>query len=1305
MMKNELTLLKDQRVQQSIQGLQKRLATCSHEIGKIKQSTDVIRENLNRQFESAVNHIRAQHAHELAHAITSTDDNTNNTWTKFDTETLKSIDNERKKVKALRAELVSNRETIQSKLKETIQSLQHSAKSERTRLQSAFDSNKEQLRRSWLDNDSVYSELTEFAEKRSIRINDNAGGDVLDATVEGDGSFVAFRQAIQREIDANRLQLSKITKSSIARFSDSWQIWALSLLLGLIICYVVWVTQSDLPSQNRLIYSMIGLAGGSILSGLASFIALRPFIKRRIHSVVPLIIGSHTKVRSMISFAEKHLQNVLSEKVRQIEEKLKNDLANAEQNASSKLTELKLSYDKAKNEVAESSAAQRRDLLAIFEKQFVALEKQGEVEVKSLQQINQGKLHQAHADLQQTLITQREHEKRQTEYMRFRIRHAIEEAAKRVDQATGAVHKFCPPWPTSLDSMRSLIRGQNELGFVPVGSLDVQIGTNFEEALQESETSPLHARLPLVFKLIEHGLLMIRCNSQNHLQAQTLIRNVVLRAFSSLPPGELQVTIIDPDGLGREYSHLMQLADYDPTMVNHRVWTQSVHITEQLAKLSHHTEDVIQQLLRDKYQDIRQYNREAGSMAEPYRLVVWSRFPAGVDESSWRYLSSLISSGGRCGVSTILLVDEDMTLPPSVDLHRFDYVGLQLRLVSNADGTANFQVADPALSQFDLSVEQPPETSIQTELLRTIAEESLKANRVEVPFLGIVPSDAPKYQQRSANGLSIPIGQAGVGRVQHLKLGHGTAQHVLIAGKTGSGKSSLLHTLVSSAASYYSPDELRLVLLDFKKGVEFQVYAETELSHADIIGIESQREFGLSALEYVDRIMQRRGEAFRAAGVQDVPSWCHVRPNEPMPRIMIVIDEFQEIFTEDDKLAQQAAMYLDRIVRQGRSFGIHVILASQTLGGAYSLPRTTLAQMAVRIALQCEGADAMMILSEDNLAAERLRHSGQAVYNDQSGRIEGNQPFQVAYLEKSVQRECLASLPKYDRPSNPMHGGLEKRVVFDGHRKAEWDQANVERELGRLLADKDSSLALLLGDSVSIEPVVACQLHRQAGQNVLIVGNDDENLAAVLRSIMQSFSMPFVSDHSKRKLSYIDMSRDEDVYTYEVMRRFKSSESCTAINGANLTPWITELYGTLQARMKLLDDENSDGASNADWAHEFVVISHLGRLRSLRKNDEFSFGDDEAPKIDKMFQELLRDGPAVGIHFCLGCDNANTVNRWLSRQSMHDFEYRVLMQMSINDSNHLVDSAAANRLDKNVLLFYTESTGIIRKFRPYAVNA
>src|SRR6266568_6635179 len=112
-----------------------------------------------------------------------------------------------------------------------------------------------------------------------------------------------------------------------------------------------------------------------------------------------------------------------------------------------------------------------------------------------------------------------------------------------------------------------------------------------------------------------------------------------------------------------------------------------------------------------------------------------------------------------------------------------------------------------------------------------------------------------------------------------------------------------------------------------------------------------------------------------------------------MPRILLIVDEFQEFFVEDDRMSQEASQLLDRLVRQGRAFGIHVLLGSQTLGGAYSLARSTIDQMAVRVALQCSEADGHLILSEENHAARLLSRPGEAIYNDANGLVEGNDPF------------------------------------------------------------------------------------------------------------------------------------------------------------------------------------------------------------------------------------------------------------------------------------------------------------------------
>src|SRR5438270_4463054 len=129
-----------------------------------------------------------------------------------------------------------------------------------------------------------------------------------------------------------------------------------------------------------------------------------------------------------------------------------------------------------------------------------------------------------------------------------------------------------------------------------------------------------------------------------------------------------------------------------------------------------------------------------------------------------------------------------------------------------------------------------------------------------------------------------------------------------------------------------------------------------------------------------------------------------------MPRILLVVDEFQELFVEDDRIGQDAAQLLDRLVRQGRAFGLHVLLGSQTLGGAYTLARSTIDQMAVRIALQCSEADAHLILSDENSAARLLSRPGEAIYNDANGLVEGNNPFQVVWLSDDRREGFLHSI-------------------------------------------------------------------------------------------------------------------------------------------------------------------------------------------------------------------------------------------------------------------------------------------------------
>lgn len=807
--------------------------------------------------------------------------------------------------------------------------------------------------------------------------------------------------------------------------------------------------------------------------------------------------------------------------------------------------------------------------------------------------------------------------------------------------------------------------------------------------------------IPLTYDLIGNGGLILRTQDpESREQAQLLMRNLLLRAVTAIPAGMLQVTVIDPEGLGKKYSWLMHLADIDPELVNHRVWTQPIHIANQLALTTRHIEDVIQQSLRNQFRNLYEYNQKAGPMAIPYRIIVWSGFPFGLDDASWQSLCSILSSGSRCGVGVLIDWPSSIQWPTFADANKLTEFALVGDVKKHPSGQYRLQMKVPELENFPARLETPPDEATVASIMDKHLIAASNIGKRIVPFSTIASPPQGFQSKSSADGLEIPIGISDSGRIQSLVLGEGTSQHVLIAGKTGSGKSSLLHTMISSAALEYSPEELRLVLLDFKKGVEFQVYSELQLAHTDIIGIESRREFGLSTLEYLDRILSARGEAFRQWGVQDLPSLKRKHPDVRLPRILIVIDEFQELFVEDDKISQQASMLMDRIVRQGRSFGLHLVLASQTLGGAYSLPRTTLAQMAVRIALQCDSADAMLILSEDNTAAERLRHSGQGIYNTAGGRLEANQNFQVAFLPKSEQIERLGKVPSVPVPHSPTTNSIGRRVVFEGHKMAKWDSAVLEMQLGALV--NPSATAWAMGDSVSIEPPVVRGLSAAPGRNAMIVCSHDDLVASLVASWIRTSqvrrTMQGAANQATESFWILDGVRPEDTTLQRAIESAKRSAQCKVRGSRQAEQAMADLEAELTSRL-----------GNPDAAHPplVVFILNLSKFREFRREEDYSFGGSEGQtsKPDAILAKALSDGPGVGIHICIWSDSVATLSRWLSRGSLRDIELRVLGQMSANDSNQLIDNNQANRLDRNVMLVHDDADGKATKFRPFTLDS
>jgi hypothetical protein len=841
-----------------------------------------------------------------------------------------------------------------------------------------------------------------------------------------------------------------------------------------------------------------------------------------------------------------------------------------------------------------------------------------------------------------------------------------------------------PAWNSWMPSKKFASR-------VRFGEMQVDL-KQIAENVPQKLNLPATFSLPAVLAFPNQASLLIHTDHAGRADALRSLQMVMARLLTSLPAGRVRFTIIDPVGLGQNFAGFMHLSDYDDQLVGGRIWTSQDQIDQKLSNLAEHMETVIQKYLRNEFETIDDYNAQAGELAEPYRFLVIADLPTNFSAEAFKRLNSIASSGARCGVYTLISRDTRGAIPAGS--HLDELKAHSVNLIRKED---RFVWDDDVFRQLPLTLDPPPTEDQLTKILHKVGAGAKEAKRVEVPFAVIAPPAGKMWSGSTSSELDVMVGRLGANRFQSLKLGKGTSQHVLIAGKTGSGKSTLMHAMITNSALWYSPDEIELYLVDFKKGVEFKTYAQNLLPHARAIAVESDREFGLSLLTRLDVELARRGELFRKAGVQDLISYRQTNHPQVVPRTLLIIDEFQEFFTEDDKLAQEAALLIERLVRQGRAFGMHVLLGSQTIGGAGGLPRAVLGQFAVRIALQTTEADSQLILGDNNSAARLLSRPGEAIYNDAGGAVEGNSPFQVAYLSDKARDVYLADLASKAEPYFKRFG---YPIVFEGNAAADI------RRNAKLMALLDAvqwpqqigSAGALgwMGEPVAIKDPTAVAFRRQAGANVLIVGQAEEQSTALVSAMMVSIAAQ--QGPAQASMVVLDGTPGDSNF-------FGTFEKVKA--ALPLDVKLIDFRATADAIDQLAQEVARRQESETGSPSIYVIVYGLQRYRALRKQeDDFSFSVSDEPKKPnpgKQFAEILREGPPVGVHVIVWADTLVSIDRTFERGTMREFDNRVLFQMSAADSSNLIDSPNANKLGYHKALVYSEEQGVMERFRPYAM--
>lgn len=772
--------------------------------------------------------------------------------------------------------------------------------------------------------------------------------------------------------------------------------------------------------------------------------------------------------------------------------------------------------------------------------------------------------------------------------------------------------------------------------------------------------------LPCVVGFPAKRGLAIVASPETRAAAQELVRSVLLRMLVDSPPGDLRVSMIDPSAMGRTFAEFMHLGDHDERLIDSGVKTSPQAIDRCLEEQALHVEMVVSKYLRGQFESIREYNSHAGDMGEPFRLLVVADYPSQFSERAAEQLVSIVENGPRAGVYTLLLhspgYEDPRTAPLTRLTHSMNVVTLRKESSSvrlGADGTT-LEFTPDTCPPLVFSAEGDPISSAaalienvgraargRLESIVTLDSFLRAVNRNRV---GVIPeqrggvreiskSPGTWWNMTTADTAVGPIGRRGSAGVASVFFSSTkVAGGAIVVGLPRSGKTTSLHAMIVMMSLLYSPTELEFYLIDAKHGVEFKQYEQ--LPHARMVSVHSEREYSVAVLKSLQRLIRERAEKIKdvGLGLSNITEFRR-KTGETLSRIVVVIDEFHELFEEADQLGYDAFAAFSDIVRMGPFSGVHVVVASQTLSSMPAMDRQTLTLLPQRIAFMCNEYDADIVMGESNKAPRMLNKTGEGLFNPARGDESKNQLFRGLYMSP----EERATMIKQLRDKADSQGLTRRPRVFDG------DVVVSRPNLVETLKPS-SRFTVPLGEPFSLADTESLVFSRARGTNLLIVGDrvDEESVDPALRGVLHSIVV--AASVEKIELIVVDFAGDEDL-------------------GAIMSVMeVCEVTGTRYLRSARLDDvirnlaeQVNDRIAADDYKAPTRVLLLCGvqRATSLKPYDPYEGGDSSEAQTSALLAGILRNGPEVGVHVVMDADSAGGAETRIGREMFEEFALRI----------------------------------------------
>lgn len=538
----------------------------------------------------------------------------------------------------------------------------------------------------------------------------------------------------------------------------------------------------------------------------------------------------------------------------------------------------------------------------------------------------------------------------------------------------------------------------------------------------------------------------------------------------------------------------------------------------------------------------------------------------------------------------------------------------------------------------------------------------------------------------ASNFTVIPVGQC-KGKNYDLTFdeeykGNYPSSHAIITGMLGTGKSSLLHTLIVGSCIKYSPNELRLILVDMKSN-EFKQYDVEELPHADIIANHATPEVGCHILQTISEMINERMDFFIDKRVSNYYNFRNRFPNEELPRYLIIVDEYAPLI-QDSYLRRDVLYLLNNIIVHGRKFGFNLILSSQTLNlPVEMLCEDTWGREPNRIVMRSNAAVARSILGFGDDRVPQLE-VGQAIIDADTTDL-----VQLYYLPTGdVNKDVVIDAPTKTHKSQIDYlKMIRERWNERTKRRYEHHIIVFDREKPALLSNNRTYNAMTYNpDTINKELLFSpgekymadgtdfmCKLGREKLENIIVVGG---KIRVSTRTANTTFlSMLPQLDTSSTQIDIVSYQNQSDTELFDIIGR-SSAQVCKKFPKAVFHELLQDISSVLDNIIEDIEQRKENAAKGTIFPPRFLVIyrTEANSQFTQEQVDTYLGRKYAYSEQTNKIKQILLEGPQVGVFSLLHFSDVDGFFSMFDDTDRSFFSHRILLQMSEDDSKLFLDS-------------------------------